>query len=216
MFKLFKFKTGITTALLTVIAISFGLARSQAQTTNVYVIPAQNWVGYMLWSPTTYTLDNFPGDGGTGQGVWGTADLQAAFNGNLLTLSPNINNFGNTNDTYWVNPDGTGANQMDANYYVENATAFGGQTVTFSGYCISNTLVSDYTSVAFIKDFTPGYALVNSATVTPVQGQPFSINLAIQPGDICQYGFETVGPNANPATVASLGSVLLSSNATVI
>jgi hypothetical protein len=125
MFELLKFKAVIT-VLLTVAAISFDLARSQAQTTNVYVIPSQNWVGYMLWSPTTNTLDNFPGDGGTSQGVWGTADLQAVFNGNLLTLSPNVNNYNSTN-TYWVNPDGTGANQMDANFYVENATAFGGR-----------------------------------------------------------------------------------------
>lgn len=171
---------------------------SQSQ---VYVNPSQSWQGYMNW---------FENNGGTqgnyaGGSPWGTADLRAAFSGGTLSLQPNINAY-NPSDAYWVNPDGSGAKWMDANFYVEDAS-LAGQTLTFSGDVQDNTLVSPYTSVAFIKEFTTSYSLEQVQTVPLIGGQGFTVSLTSSPGNIIQYGFETMGPDANPATVDSLGSV---------
>lgn len=189
-------------------ALLIGSVTAQSQTTNVYVDPSQNWIGYM-------NIFDLPSNGGAlefGQ-AWGTTALPAVFNGSLLTIGPNVNTY-NASDPYWANPDGSGNKTCDASFYVQN-DALAGSTITFSGYCQSNTLVSPYTSVAFIKDYNSGYALNASISGTLVTGQTFSITLATSPGDHIQYGFETIGPDANPATVASLGSVLVSSNAVV-
>ena len=174
----------------------------QAQvTTSVIVNPSQTWIGYMNWSPVA---GDAAGYGGSGGGAWATADLQASFSGSVLTLSPNINTY-NATDPYWVNADGSGANNMDALMYVQDDT-LAGSTVTFSGTTLANTLVSPYTSAAFIRDFTPSYGSFTQSTV-PLTAGSFSINLATTAGDHIQYGFETIGPDANPATVASLGNV---------
>jgi hypothetical protein len=134
---------------------------------------------------------------------WGTGDLQANFNAGLLTLAP-CTNVWNPTDTYWVQGGSAPYKNMDASMYVQS-TALAGQTVTFDGSTVLNSLSSPYTSVAFIKDFTTGYTLVNSTTEALVSSEPFSITLATQPGDIIQYGFETIGPDAVPGN--SLGVV---------
>lgn len=138
---------------------------------------------------------------------WAVADLPAIFSGSTLTLSPNTGTY-NPADPYWVNPDGSGNKQMEANVYVES-TAFGGNTVTFSGSTLSDTLVSPYYSQAFIKEFTPGYGWVGWDFIPLVGGSTFSVTRAIGAGNIAQYGIMTVGPNANPATVAQLGSAVI-------
>jgi hypothetical protein len=96
---------------------------------------------------------------------------------------------------------------VDASFYIQN-DALEGQTVTFSGTCLNNSLVSPYTSTVFIKEFDGSYNVINSTTATPVAGQPFSITLTTGAGAHIQYGFETVGPDANPATVSTLGNVV--------
>jgi hypothetical protein len=202
-----------------------GVSSPPPTASSVTVDPSQNWLGFMNWSPTAYTSANFPSDGGNdGNGqAWGTTALPAVFNSSLLTISPNVNVYDSTSDPYWVNPDGTGANNMDASFYVESTT-LAGQTVTFSGYVwnnslagASNNVAGPYTSVAFINDFGPGFVLNASVTTNLLGALPpngfFSINLATTAGDTIQYGFETVGPDANPATVASLGTVVVASNA---
>jgi hypothetical protein len=175
-----------------------------AQSVNVTVDPSQNWVGYM-------NVFNLPADGGgyVFGSSWGTSDLRASFAGPTLTLAPNINVW-ETTDTFWVKGDGVSPNKnMDANMYVESdpgAGSLGGNIVNFAGLTLANTLVSPYTSVAFIKDFTPSFSLVSQSTISLVGGQGFNISLATHAGDVVQYGFETIGPDANPATVAGLGS----------
>lgn len=173
----------------------------QAQTTNVYVDPSQTWVGYMNVFDLSWNYQF--------GSSWGTADLQASFNNGVVTLAPNVNVY-NATDTYWVNPDGSGAKNMDASFYVQN-DGLAGQTVTFSGYCWTNTLVAPYAATAFIKDFAPDYSS-NTPITTNLTGGFFSITLTTAPGDHIQYGFETTGPDANPATVSTLGHVLVSSN----
>lgn len=173
--------------------------------TTVYLDPAQAWQGYM----NVYDL---PANGGAYEfgSPWGVAALPAVFNGTTVTAGPNVNTY-NPSDAYWVNPDGSGNKICDANFYVQN-DGLAGQVVTFTGYCLSNSLVSPYTSSLFIKDLNSGYGVVAITNFTPVPGHAFSISLATTAGDHIQYGLETVGPNANPATVASLGQVLVASN----
>jgi len=190
---------------------------SVTATTNVYVDPSKLTFGYMNWSPVA---TDAAGYGGTGNSSWGLPALQATFggaNGNVVTLSPNDNVYA-AGVNYWVNADGSGANVMDANLYYDG-TNLSGLTVTFSGYNWAHTLSAstNYSCVAFIKDFTPTYSSFTEVTSNmlannlPANGF-FSITMPTTPGDNIQYGFETKGPDANPATVASLGSVVVASN----
>ena len=125
--------------------------------TTVTVDPAAPWIGFM-------NVFELPSNGGGyvfGSG-WGTADLAAMFSGPVLTLAPNT--IGDPNP-FWYTPSGgpgaTGNKIMDANMYVEPAGSLPGQLVTFKGNVLSNSLVSPYTSVAFIKDFAPDYLFVH-------------------------------------------------------
>jgi hypothetical protein len=167
------------------------------------VDPAKNWIGYMSWSPA-------PGDaagyGGSGGGAWGTAALQASFQSGMLVLAPNTNTY-NATDPYWVNADGSGANIMNASFYVQDDTLLG-QNVTFAGTCLNNTFTADYSSQAFIKLFDNSYNVVGQATSTLAAGQPFLISVpANAAATHVQYGFQTTGPDANPATADTLGQV---------
>ncbi len=149
-----------------------------------------------------------------------TAALQAAFTTNQLILQPNTNVW-ETNDTAWVQADGKTPNDiMDANMYVQNDTLTN-VTVIFNGSCVSNTITAapepltgiSYTSVAFIKIFDPNYTLIGSVTSNLITGQSFSISLNTAGATHVQYGFETMGPDANPATYTSLGNVVIAAAA---
>lgn len=180
--------------------------------THVYVDQSKNWIGYM-------NVFELPANGGAYDfgSAWGTGDLDATFSAGVVTLTPNDSIYRTTqqSDTFWWQPDGTGNKSMDANFYVENSS-LAGQIVTFSGFVWTNTLVAPYTSQAFIKelDANAGYATVNIVT-TNLTGTNFSISTPTTVGHVVQYGFETVGPNANTALtpLASLGQVLVASNA---
>lgn len=175
------------------------LAAANAQV-QVTVDPTQTWIGFM-------NVSNLPADGGAYQfgSSWGTGDLQAHFAGPVLTVAP-CTNVWETTDTYWVKGDGVSPNKnMDAVMYVQN-DALAGSTVEFKGLTLANTLVSPYTSVAFIKDFVPSFASSTSVTVPLVGGVPWDLTLATAAGDHIQYGIETIGPDASPATFASLGN----------
>jgi hypothetical protein len=187
---------------------ALGLSHASAQTTNVYVNPTANWIGYM-------NVFNYPPDGNPPifGSAWGTADLNAAFSGSVLTFTPNYSiDRDSGSDPFWWNPDGTPSKNMDANFYVEDGN-LAGQTVTFSGYCWTNTLVDPYSTntTAFIKDFAPDYSSFTGIT-TNLTGGFFSITLATTPGDHIQYGFEMVGPDARRSNSVANGSVIISSN----
>ena len=147
--------------------------------------------------------------------AWATADLTAFFTGtNYVTVMPNTNMWITTNP-YWVNTNTfpyTGVKWMEANFYVDVGTALQGQTVTFVGNTFSNTLASPYNSAAFIKEFASGYAYVGMTTSNLVGGSSFTVTRSIAPGHIAQYGFITTGPNADPATIASLGKAVIAVN----
>jgi hypothetical protein len=179
-------------------------ARVDADAT-VKVDPSANWIGFM-------NVLNLPADGGAYQfgSSWGTADLVAFFSGPVLTLAPNT--IGDP-DPYWYigggGPGAPGNKIMDANMYVEPpAGTYAGQTVTFQGNVLTNTLVDPYTSVAFIKEFVADYSSFVQVTV-PLTPGAFSISLAANadPAHHVQYGFETIGPNVWITDVGPKGSV---------
>lgn len=169
---------------------------------SVTVSNASPWSGYM----NVYDLAGGNAAGGYlwGSG-WAIADLRAAVSGPTLTLSPNVSQW-LPSDAYWVNA-GQPNKWMEANFYVDAGTSFAGQSVTFSGDTIANTLVSPYSSVAVIKEFGPGYSWIGMTTASLVGGSPFSVTRSIGAGNIAQYGFLTQGPNADPATAANWGLV---------
>jgi len=173
---------------------------SRVSAATVTVDPSAAWNGFMNVSETPQNGGGFVFASG-----WGTADLTATFSGQVLTLGPN-----SVNDTssFWYTPSGgpgsTGNKIMDANMYVEPAAGtFAGQTVTFTGNVLANTLVGSvnqqgngWTSVAFIKDFAPDYSSFVQTTV-PLTPGAFSISRSAinDPGRHVQYGFETIGPD---------------------
>ncbi len=177
----------------------------------VGVDPAANWIGYM-------NVYNLPSQGGAYQfgTPWGTADLVATWSGPTLTLRPNSINDA---DPYWYSPTGepgaTGNKIMDADMYVETTGVYSGQTLTFTGDVLANTLQSNsdpngngWTTVAYIRDYAPDYSSFNTVTAPLVNGV-FSISLATlaDPTRHVDYGFETTGPDVWITDVAAYGSV---------
>jgi hypothetical protein len=196
------------TALLVFVSIG---ARDVRAATAVSVDPLATWNGFMNVFET-------PQNGGGyvfGQG-WGTADLSATFSGLTLTLTPNSVNDASS---FWYTPAGgpgaVGNKSMDANMYVEVTGGLSGQTVTFDGTVLSNTLAgktnqigNGWTSVAFIKDFAPDYSSVVQTTL-PLSPGAFSVSLATLPGATrhVQYGFETIGPDVWSTDLGQYGSI---------
>ena len=184
-------------------ALVLTLASVNAVAATVTVDPTQTWIGYM-------NVSELPSNGGAYDfgSAWATADLDANFSGPTLTLTPNDNiDRTNPSDPYWWQSGGSGAGNhiMAASMYVENDLLAGG-VVDFTGLVLGNTLVSPYTSVAFIDDFVSDYSSFTTTT-TPLVNGVFNISLATSPGDHIQYGFVTTGPDARLATIASLGEV---------
>jgi hypothetical protein len=196
---------------LAVSSCSVLLALTCANAATVTVDPTAAWIGYMNVFET-------PQNGGAFSfgSSWGTADLTATFSGPVLTLGPNT-----VNDTssFWYSPSGgpgaVGNKTMDANMYVETTGLYTGQTLTFSGDVLSNTLVghvnqlgNGWTSVAFIKDFAPDYSSSVSITASLVNGA-FSISLPTinDPARHIQYGFETIGPDVWSTDVGPYGNI---------
>jgi len=173
--------------------------------TIVTVDPGATWNGFM----NVFELDESTYAFGS---AWGTADLVAVFSGADLTLgAAPIND----PDGFWYqNPPGgpgsAGNKWMNAAMYVEPAGSLPGQNVKFQGEVLSNSLVSGYESVAFIRDFAPDFSSVVEVTV-PLTPGVFSIDLDTinDPARHVQYGFLTTGPNVWPSDLASKGFVVV-------
>lgn len=188
-----------------------------------------NWVGFM----NVFNLPAPDGDGAFQWGSgWGVDDLvsditSAPSGGNtVLTLSPNT--IGDPNEYWYQDPTGSGNQNpggpgapgnkvMDANLYIEyNDTALAGQTVTFSGTVLANTLLpASHTAIAFIKDFAPDYSS-NMAATTPLNVGAFSLSLDTDAGAgrHIQFGFTVNGPNVWVTDVAPFGNVQIAIEAT--
>jgi hypothetical protein len=174
---------------------------------TVGVDTSSEWLGYM-------NVFELPENLGTHMfgSPWGVVDLVAQFSESGLTLKPAPII---TSDAYWYidgvgGPGSPGNKYMEANVYVENSTTLVGENITFEGTVLSNTWVSPYSTVAFIKDFAPDYSSHNLITV-PLSSGSFSITLATDPtpGRHVQYGFATTGPNVWPTDVDLYGSMVI-------
>ena len=135
------------------------------------------------------------------EGLFGA--LTAYFDStNSVTMIPNTNTW-NPLDPYWVDTNTvpySGGKWMEANFYVDMPTALAGQTVTFTGTCLSNTLVGPYSAAgAVIKEFGPGHAWIGMTTAALVDGSEFTVTRDIAPGHITQYGVILWGPDPDPA-----------------
>jgi len=172
---------------------------AQAQIT-VKVDSTKTWNGYL----NVFTT----GNGYVYGQAFGAAALRAEFIPSPATatralLRINTNTY-NPADPFWNLPDGTPQKNLEANFYVDVGTLYGGQDVTFVGTVESNTIPVGWTCEAVIKEFAPGYAYLGDTRVALVGGQAFSVNRLIGAGNIVQYGFLTYGPNTAPGSAAAL------------
>jgi hypothetical protein len=165
--------------------------------------PLAAWGGWMNVFET-------PANGGAylwGSG-WGAADLRATFDGaGVLTLAPNTNCY-NPADSYWVNPDGSGNKDMEANFY-QSFEGLAGQNVTFNYTVGVNTLPEGYIAQAFIKTFNAGWGLLQMQTVNLVPGAGSVTVLADATTNVTQVGFLLRGLVANPAGEAAATGVTI-------
>lgn len=184
---------------------------------TVKVDSTQSWVGYVnIWATN--------GTGYLWGSAWGTADLRGAFVptnspsgwplNTHLVLRPNTNTY--NPDGYWNFPDGSPNKIVEANFYRDAGTAYAGQTVTFTGTLLSNTIPaivggnppSGWEVLAVVKEYTsPGYGWVGMNTVPLSSPGPFTVSRAIAPGHIAQWGFLVKGPNTAPNSPNSFTGV---------
>ena len=86
-----------------------------------------------------------------------------------------------------------------------------GQTATFQGEVLSDTLDAGHEAYFFIKDFAGDYS-TSILTYEPIVGAgPFSFSVALDPGlgRHVQYGFQIIGPNCWSTDVPSFGSIVV-------
>ena len=171
---------------------------------DVTVDPATIVNGYM-------NVHDLGGNFQWGSG-WGLPDLTAVYSGSNLILGPNT--IGDP-DPYWYLPSGgpgsVGQKIMHANCYAQVDGPLAGQTVTFSGVVLSNTLTSAHVATAFIKDFAPDFSsFVTTTVVLPASGT-FSVtqNAVNDPARHVQWGFEVVGACVWVTDLAPYGTAIV-------
>ncbi|MCU0771808.1 MAG: immunoglobulin domain-containing protein [Verrucomicrobia bacterium] len=177
------------------------------------VIGTNGWSSYQFGSPwalpdlrATFYPTNVP----TGWPLRTSGVLQV----NTNTYAPGTGAPPDTN--YWNYSDGTANKLIEANLYVDAGTNYGGDTVTFQGTVLSNTIPMNtigglptvsparWQVVAFIKEFSAPGVLTGITETTNLSAGAFSINRAIPAGYIAQYGFKTFGPNTGPGSPDAL------------
>lgn len=148
-----------------------------------------------------------------GFGVTPTSLVRATMNttDDVVTLQPNTYVYdgatNSMNPTY-INPDDSPAAYMEQDYYIQNDN-LAGDTITFSGYCSSNSLNSKYTARAWIKDGSPDWSVEHRYDATLVAGQPYTVTVASTAGDHIQYGFGLWGPDNSATNPITQGSVVV-------
>ncbi|MCB9850009.1 MAG: PEP-CTERM sorting domain-containing protein [Phycisphaerales bacterium] len=211
-------KSGMVAAL-AVAALVVGLLPSPAVADlTVTVGPSTDpWVGYM-------NVFELPANGGGyvfGQ-PWGVPALSSSFDDGAPSVSLGATPLDDpTTDPFWYQnaPGGPGSTDgnkmMEAAMYQEYpAGTLSGETLTFTGEVLSNTLndAPDRDTYIFIKDFAGDYSSSFSTIIPAPESGPFSISLLVDPGAEgnrhLQFGFMNVGPNVWSDTVAAQGSVV--------
>jgi hypothetical protein len=193
-----------------VAVVGFLVSPAVADLTVTVGPSTEPWLGYM-------NVFELPDNGGGfvfGQ-PWGVADLATSFDDPNNTVSFLATPIADPNEFWYQgvgSPGGPGVpgnKNMEANLYQEfPAGALAGETLTFEGVVVSNTL-TEHEATIFIKDFAPDYSSFNS-TIIPADPGPFSISLALDPGPgrHVQYGFTNFGVNVWPSDLPQFGSVV--------
>lgn len=169
------------------------------------------WLGFM-------NVFELPENGGGfvfGQ-PWAPPDLFSEFDDPNNKVTVGATGIGDPNEFWYqgegVSPGGPGVpgnKTMEATLYIEFAPGeFAGETMTFEGTVLSNTLSAQAATI-FIKDFAPDFSSSFSTVIPAVPG-PFSLELALDPGAgrHVQYGFINTGPNVWPTDVEGAGNVM--------
>ena len=145
---------------------------------------------------------------------WGVSDLSASFDtsGSVVTMIPNSVD---DPDPFWYigggGPGAAGNKIMGANLFANVTGTFAGQTVTFEGNVLSNTLTSDHEVVAFIRDFVPDYSWYIESTVPLSSLGEFSVSMATinDPARHVQFGIEMTGVNVWVTDLDPFGSIVI-------
>lgn len=143
---------------------------------------------------------------------WGVSDLKVEYH-DQHTISFYRCPMGDTSEYWYVGgsgPGAEGAKIMQANWYADTQ-GLHGQTITFSGMVISNTLVDVYSVVAFVKDFAPDYSsfFASEVYLTATNNGAFAISLTTSndPNRHQQWGLQVNGRNVWPPDLPSKGVI---------
>ena len=166
------------------------------------------WLGYM-------NVFELPSNGGgfVFGSPWGTPDLNSSFNDAAPSLTMSPNTIGDPHPFWYIGGGGPGAagnKIMEANLYIEVGDIYSGQTVTFTGNVLSNTLTQAHSAVIFIRDFAPDYSSSNDIFIPATPGAfSVSLNTIAGAGRHVQYGFQMRGVNVWATDVAPYGNVVI-------
>ena len=216
--------SAVCLAALAAVLAPFGV---QAATQYVILDPNITWNGFENVYTNGLNDTIYPPYKADYVGAGPSLPLQAAIDSSgTVTIAPDIRMdqlF--PNDTLiWADASGTspGICKVISTYYAESTTFGSGDTVIFTGSLTTNGLAAPYkdTAVVFIKDFDSGWGFkginaVNLNTLT--NGQGFTVTSTVTgAGDHVQWGIEWGGPPARQATVANLGTAMVSTNGGII
>lgn len=147
-----------------------------------------------------------------GFGVTPTSLLPASMNvtNDVVTLQPDTYVYdGATNsmNPAYINANGSSAAYLEQDYYIQN-DGLAGDTITFAGYCASNSLNTNYTARAWIKDGSPDWSVEHRYDATLVAGKPYNVTITSPAGDHIQFGFGLWGPDNSATNPVTQGSVM--------
>jgi hypothetical protein len=200
---------------------SFG---ARAATQNVILDPNLFWNGFENVYTNGVNDTIWPAYYSDYLGAGTSFPNQASIDGSgTVTIAPDIrmDQLYPSDTLLWADGSGTstGICKVISTFYAENNSFASGDTIVFTGSLVTNGLAAPYkdTAVVFIKDYDAGWGFRGISSVnlnTLTNGQPFSVTWGAVggAGDHIQWGVEFGGPPARQATVASLGTALLSTN----
>ena len=220
---------------LTALVVGLGIIGSQAASLNVVTDPNNSFYGYenVFTNGLTATtqpayISQFLGSGGLGLGAAFNNNSTVDTSGNVSIGAddwPDLTDPYNTDTLIWADASGTSAAicKTLSDIYCETTTVTVGDSVTFTGTLVTNTLASPYkdNAIIFVKDYDTSWGFHGFVTLqlnTLTNGQAFSVTLpsVFGTGDHVQYGLEWAGPPVRFANAASYGVATISTNGGVV
>ena len=200
---------------ITLLLIAVFISASSLSQNNVSVDGSQSWNSFVA----AFNVSDGNFDFGFSYDV---VLAKTTLTATTATLQPNFEIWETNNpsvDPGWFNDATTPNKIVEVSSFIED-NSLAASDLTFSGNIDSYTISVDYEVEAFIKALDPnnGFATTADIRVTLNDGDSnFSVSATaaeLPAGFVIQYGFSVTGLIASPATGASLGSVVVSSNIT--